>query len=349
MEHWVKQTISRRRLLKGTVAATAMAIAAALTRQKSLTVQADDPYPYRLYLPYVVSPVQPHGPSKLGIHTIWPNNVVAYVQQIAQQGAHMSVVKSTDHFSFLKQVKEVSPKTLTVGRSTAFQDTVNLDEDLAAEAQRVMDVILPEIEFHREHVDYWEITNEMDPPGVDGYRKHAEIHFHFMDIAEREGIKIALFTWNAGTPEWEEMEGVVETGVFARAKEGGHILALHEGTFAPPITTGYGRPLPGRPTYPNRGELCCRYRWLYEDFLKPRNEVIPVVMTEFGMGPYAFSGLSPAEWVAHMAWYDDRMREDDYVLGNCPFTLGAQGWEIYDWEEAMPYYIQRIIGLKDES
>jgi hypothetical protein len=175
--------------------------------------------------------------------------------------------------------------SLNVGRSTKFADTVDLGKDLAEEARRVMDILLPEMEAHREYVDYWEVTNEMDLLDVDGYRRHAEIHFHFIDIAEREGFKIALFTWYAGTPEWEEME-----------------------------------------------------------------EVVPLLMTEFGMGPYASTGFQPAEWVAQMAWYDDRMREDDYVLSSCPFTLGPgtrPQWQIYDWEEALPDYAQYIISLKD--
>lgn len=340
--------ISRRRLLQGTVATTATALAAVLTGRKFVTSQADTTYPHDVHLPYVAASVRAHGPSKLGVHTIRPNNALAYIQAIAEQGAHMAVVKAVDEFDWLEQVKEISPQTLNVARSTAFHDTVDLEQDLASEAQRVMDIILPIMDLHRAYVDYWEITNEMDPPGVDGYRRHAQVHFYFMDIAEREGFKTALFTWNAGTPEWEETEAVVETGVFARAKEGGHIMSLHEGTFAPPITTGYGQPLPGRPAYPDRGELCCRYRWLYRDFLEPRNEVIPLLMTEFGLGAYADTGLTAAEWVAQVAWYDDRMREDDYVLGCCPFTLGPTGqWSRHDWEEALPYYAQRIISLKD--
>lgn len=342
--------INRRGFLRGAVAAVATAVAAAFIPEKTALGQADDEYPYQVYLPYVVVPRRPHGPSKLGIHTIFQNNALTYIQAIAEQGAHLAAVKAVDKFSWLQQVKEASPQTLNVGRSTKFADTVDLGKDLAEEARRVMDILLPEMEAHREYVDYWEVTNEMDLLDVDDYRRHAEIHFHFIDIAEREGFKIALFAWYAGTPEWEEMEGVVETGIFARAKEGGHILSLHEGTFAPPVTTGYGEPLPGRPRYPDRGILCCRYRWLYEDFLKPRDEVIPLLMTEFGMGPYASTGFQPAEWVAQMAWYDDRMREDDYVLSCCPFTLGPgtwPQWQIYDWEKALPDYAQYIVSLKD--
>jgi hypothetical protein len=224
------------------------------------------------------------------------------------------------------------------------------------------------MEKHHDYVDYWEITNEMDPPSVDGYRQFAELHFHLMDIAEREGYKIALFSWNAGTPEWYELKAVVETGVFGRAKQGGHTLSIHEGTFGMQnIKTWYGNfdengnPDPSKngcslplqdgtstPSYMDRGALCCRYRWLYEDFLIPRDEVIPVLVSEFGMGQYRNRGQTPQEWVAELSWFDERMREDYYVLGNCLFTLGWTGqWESHDFEQAMPKVVEHVIAMKD--
>jgi len=286
--------------------------------------------------------------SKIGLHSILSNNVQQYAQQAVNGGTYFRAIKAVDDIGWLKGIKEVSPKTLTFGRFTRFHDTVSLGGDLLVSATWAMDQILGDMDKHRSYVDYWEITNEMDPPSVDGYRRHAELHFHLMDIAEREGFKIALFTWNAGTPEYDEMQAVVETGVFGRAKQGGHILALHEGTFAPPVWTWYGEPLPGLPTYPDRGSLCCRYRWLYEDFLKPRNEVIPLLTSEFGIGHYRSTGLSPQDWAQQMTWYDERMREDYYVIGNCLFTLGWVGqWESHDYEAAMPFVVEHVIAMKD--
>jgi hypothetical protein len=273
-----------------------------------------------------------------------------------------------DDISWLKDIKAISPKTTTFGRFTRFHDTVQMTGDLKVEAAWVMDKILGDMEKHHDYVDYWEITNEMDPPSVDGYRQFAELHFHLMDIAEREGYKIALFSWNAGTPEWYELKAVVETGVFGRAKQGGHTLSIHEGTFGMQnIKTWYGNfdengnPDPTKkgcslplqdgthtPSYMDRGALCCRYRWLYEDFLIPRDEVIPVLISEFGMGQYRNRGQSPQDWVAELSWFDERMREDYYVLGNCLFTLGWTGqWESHDFEKAMPEVVKHVIAMKD--
>ena len=306
--------------------------------------------------------------SKLGLHGIFSNNIKKFTQQVVNGGAHYRAVKAVDDISWLKEIKQVSPKTLTFGRFTRFHDTVQMTGDIGEEAVWVMDKVLPDMERHRDYVDYWEITNEMDPPSVDGYRKFAELHFHLMDIAEREGFKIALFSWNAGTPEWDELEAVVETGVFGRAKQGGHTLSLHEGTFGmqnvrtwfgnydtdgnpDPAKDGCSLPLPGdkhTPSYMDRGALCCRYRWLYEDFLKPRDEVIPVLISEFGMGQYRNRNQTPQAWTAELAWFDERMREDYYVIGNCMFTLGWTGqWESHDFEAAMPAINEHVIAMKD--
>jgi hypothetical protein len=303
--------------------------------------------------------------SKIGLHGIFSNNIKKFTQQVIDGGTYYRAVKAVDDISWLKDIKAVSPKTLTFGRFTRFHDTVQMTGDLREEADWVMDQILSDMNTHRDYVDYWEITNEMDPPSVDGYRQFAELHFYLMEIAEREGFKIALFSWNAGTPEWDELQAVAETGVFGRAKQGGHTLSVHEGTFGMQnVKTWYGDydvngnhdpskkdgcSLPGQPhSYLDRGALCCRYRWLYEDFLKPRNEVIPVLISEFGMGQYRKRNQTPQAWVAELAWYDERMREDYYVIGNCLFTLGWTGqWQSHDFEQAMPEVNRHVIGMKD--
>ena len=130
--------------------------------------------------------------SKIGLHSILSNNVQQYAQQAVNGGTYFRAIKAVDDIGWLKGIKAVSPKTLTFGRFTRFHDTVSLGGDLLVAANWAMDQILGDMDKHRNYVDYWEITNEMDPPSVDGYRRHAELHFHLMDIAEREGFKIAL-------------------------------------------------------------------------------------------------------------------------------------------------------------
>lgn len=290
-------------------------------------------------------------PSKLGIHSILSDETVRVVRELAEAGAPMGTVKAVESMGWLADVKAVSPQTVTLGRYINGKDGKNvesppLDGDLHKSARDVMDNILPQWEPHRAYVDYWEIVNEMDPTSVDGHRRLAELMIYCMDIAEAQGYKVALFSYSLGVPEWNEIEAIVSTGVFARAKAGGHVLALHE--YAYPIDKWYGEPLPGRPTYPNRGPLSCRYRWWYEDFLKPRDEVVPLYLTEINLSTDSRK-LTPEEWLRQIAWYDERLREDAYVAGAHLFTLGAPNtnWDNYKFNRMLPLLTKHILDLKD--
>ncbi len=289
-------------------------------------------------------------PSKLGIHGIMSDQLPGAVRQIAEAGAVMTTVKAVEGIGWLKDIKAISPQTVTVGRYIRGDGDIDvegppLDGDLRETAQRVMDSLLHKWAPHREYVDYWEITNELDPPGVEGHRKYAHFFRHCIDIADAEGYKLALFSYSLGVPEWEEWEAIVETGVFSLAKAGGHALSLHE--YAYPMDRWFGEPLPGHPAYADRGPLACRYRWLYEDFLKPRDEVIPLFITEANLAR-DLPLVTQEAWMEQMTWYDDRMREDYYVVGAHLFTLGSGGgWTNYEFTEWLPALIQHIINVKD--
>jgi hypothetical protein len=286
-------------------------------------------------------------PSKVGIHGIRPNRIGAFVEQVVAGGGHIATVKSVDDFGWLAHVKETSPETVTVARSNKIV-SVPLGEDLLKEAREALDLLLPHWEANRDSVDYWEIINEMDPASADSHRKLAEAMIHFMDLAEAEGFKLALFSYSMGVPEWEEMEAVVETGVFARAKQGGHIFSLHE--YGKPMDQYFGEGIPPRPPHPQRGALCCRYRWWYDEFLVPRDEVIPLVITEAGTTTgFKRLGITAQKWVEQVIWYDERLREDPYVIGCHLFTLGpVPPWERFDFEESLNLLAERIIAIKDE-
>ncbi len=289
-------------------------------------------------------------PSKLGIHGIMSDQIPSTVHQIAEAGAVMTTVKAVEGIGWLEGIKAISPQTVTVGRYIRGDGDIDvegppLDGDLRETAQRVMDSLLHKWAPHREYVDYWEITNELDPPGIEGHRKYAHFFRHCIDIADAEGYKLALFSYSLGVPEWEEWEAIVETGVFSLAKAGGHALSLHE--YAYPMDRWFGESLPGHPAYPDRGPLACRYRWLYEDFLKPRDEVIPLFITEANVAR-DLPLVTQEEWMAQMTWYDARLREDYYVVGAHLFTLGSGGgWANYEFTEWLPALIQHIINLKD--
>ncbi len=292
-------------------------------------------------------------PSKLGIHGIMPGETPAVIQQLLQGGTHMTTVKAVISVGWLKDVKALDSDVITVGRFMRGTDPrVNvegpdLNGDLKESAQNVMDSLLPRWEPHRSYVDYWEIINEQDPVGTEGHRRLGEFMMHCMDIADEEGYHLALFSYSMGVPEWDEMKAVAEMGVFGQAKAGGHALSLHE--YANPMNRWYGEPLPGRPTYPNRGPLACRYRWWYEDFLIPRNEVVPLFLTEVNVAK-DLPLLTEKEWLDQMKWYDARLREDYYVVGAHLFTLGSAGsWDNYDFGRFLPGLVSHAISVKNTS
>jgi hypothetical protein len=314
------------------------------------------PLEHQVFLPLVAAPRRPHGPSKLGVHTIHPNGAMdELIEPVSAAGGRVALVKALDDIGYLGQVKAVSPQTVCVARRNLPDYTgFNPDLDPIELARTYMAEHMSYWDADRENVDYWEVLNEPDPPETDGHRKLAEFHLECMSIAEQNGYKLALFSYSVGVPEWEEWEAIVETGVFQQAQAGGHILALHEYNW-PNVDYRWGEALPGHPAYPDRGVLTGRYRHLYEDFLIPRDQVIPLAITEAGYDPSVFGQGWDSTWklryVAEMGWYDDRLREDDYVIGCALFTLGGGGslWGDWDYEDLLPDLAERIIALKDDN
>ncbi len=303
--------------------------------------------------------------SKLGVHGIWSNRILEFTQILADAGAPFTVVKAVDDLGWLKDVKRISPETVTVGRLTHEHEGAALVNDPAVDldgyAAVLMAPILGKVQTDpslRQAVDYWELTNEPLGGGAppEAYARLAQLTIKCLDIAEANGLKLALFGFSAGTPEWVDLLAIVETGVFARAKAGGHILALHEGVFGDdpidkwwnvhfvdqsgnPTTEGTGVTapggwIPGGPVLEGAGALSLRYRFVYR-LLEERDQVVPLFVSEF----YAGGGYDPAnkaDVVARIRWYDSQLRADDYVLGFGPFTLGpVPEWKHQDYE---PFY-----------
>ena len=134
---------------------------------------------------------------------------------------------------------------------------------------------------------------------------------------------------------------------------------------APDMTYLYGSPLPGYPAYPDRGSLTFRYRWYYREYLEPLNLVIPLVITEAGIdgiignrpGPTGLGWMDfQSYWVQQgwadngvdafikqLAWYDNGVRQDGYVIGFTVFTAGGHGyWENYDINRILPQLIDYV-------
>lgn len=280
-----------------------------------------------------VPPRTPHGPSKLGFHVVNGNPMGPFIQQLRDNGTYFTMIKCASDFGAAYHAKLYTPQTVTVGRNVhpsgeAFAD----DGDPLREAQSKMKTHMAVWAKNRDVIDYWEVLNECDPVGVPGHRRLGEFHMKCMEIAEKNGYKLALFGYSVGVPSYDEFEALVKLGVFQMARAGGHILALHEYNWCSQCRF-FGSSMDGHPGVPDRGTLTGRYRWWYDEFLIPENQVIPLVITESGYGPIAVSSEYPGDWNWHdhfmdgggvgMPWMDDRLREDDYVIGTALFTAGS--------------------------
>jgi hypothetical protein len=302
--------------------------------------------------------IWPDEGSKLGIHGILPGQILAYVQAAVDAGRPFGVVKAVDDLSYLARVKAISQNTLTVARLTSQHEGAALvsdaDTNLAWYAGEIMDIIFDTIDQHpelAEVVDYWEPINEPLGGGVPtgAYVRLAQLMIHCMDLAEARGLRLALFSFSAGTPEWDDMTAIVETGVFARAKAGGHILALHEGVYgAVPVDKWYGSEnhIPGAPVIPDTGALTGRYRYWYH-LLEQRDQVIPLFISEFYAGGGYDADGNPGAIIARLAWYDRQLQRDSYTLGFAPFTLGpTEQWVGEDYafvyRALFPNYAQYV-------
>jgi hypothetical protein len=281
--------------------------------------------------------------TKLGIHSILRDDILTYVRSAADAGTPLSVVKAVDDLSYLAGVKAISPDTLTVARLTGQDEGASLVNDPATNlewyAGEIMGIIFDRLDQHpglADAVDFWEPINEPLGGGVptDAYVRLAQLMVHCMNLAEQRGLHLALFSFSAGTPEWVDMTAIVETGVFARARAGGHILALHEGVYGDdPINAWYGpqHTLPGAPDIPDTGSLTGRYRYWYH-LLQQRDEVVPLFISEFYAGGGYGENADLDDVIARLAWYDHQLRRDDYALGFAPFTLGpTEQWVEQDY------------------
>lgn len=304
--------------------------------------------PYVSFIPEP-KPRRDLGPSKMGIHVARPNSpaILEFVR-----AAHPAVVKGVDDLGFLAEVKAASPETVTIGRLSVNPQDYNGDPE--AVAQYLVAQQLPQLLQHP-YVDYWEGWNEPDP-GPERMDWYARLEAERVRQLAQHGLRAAVGGFSAGVPELVEFEQFVPA--IEAAKAHGGILTLHEYA-APDLTFLYGDPLPGYPTYPDRGPLMFRYRWFYRDVLEPRGLVIPLVISEAGIdgilgnrpGPeglgwqdfqefWVQQGWGPdgqTAFLNQLIWVDNEARHDPYVIGYALFTAGGgRAWDTYELDPFLP-------------
>lgn len=307
------------------------------------------PTRYVSYIPHL-PPSTDLGPSKLGLHVIQNNN--AGILDFVQQG-QPSVIKAVDDFGYLRDVRAVSPRTIIVARI----DDINSQNYSGEPEEAAKAYVQSQLAQYQANpaVDYWEGWNEPDP-NLDNMQWYTRFEQERVRLLAQHGYRAAVGGFAAGVPEMDEFRLFVPAIETAIEYHG--ILTLHEYA-APDMTYLYGAALPGYPAYADRGALTFRYRWFYRDILEPAGLVIPLVISEAGIdgiigdrpGPqglgwkdfqnywvdqgWASNGVDA--FVNQLAWYDNGVRQDGYVIGFTVFTAGGYGyWLKYDINPILP-------------
>lgn len=324
-----------------------------ITRRHTMATPAPTltPTPTRTPTPTVTpTPTRPWpealsepGPSKLGLHIQWNNSpdILEFIRRYRP-----SVVKGVGDVSYMAEVKALSPTTVTVARPQGGDPT--MDED---PIQAARDYVARHLAYYRDNpgVDYWEGLNE--PNAGDHIEWLAAFEAERVRVMAQHGLRAAVGAFSTGVPEWEDFRTFLPA-VEAAYRHGG-ILTLHEYD-APTMQRSVGMALPGMSARSDSGTLLLRYRWWYEDLLRPRGIVVPLVISEAGVdggipnrpgprglgwrdftGYWGDQGLGTdgvRMYLDQLAWYDAELRRDDYVVGCAIFTAGAMGsdWASFD-------------------
>ena len=304
--------------------------------------------------------------SKLSLHVI--RNEDPYIMEFVRR-VHPRVIKGLDDDAWLSEVKQVSPDTVTIGRFSGeaadMQEHLLDTTDPAVVARAYVDKFLERYRLNP-GVDYWEGWNEFNAATDARWNWFAQFEAERACYMQAHGLRAAVGGFPMGTPEYQHM--ALFLPALEAARRCGGIFTLHEG-IVPVIGCGLGvnqaNVIPGAPALSvSAGPIMMRYRFWYEGYLKPRGlGDLPLVISELAIGGidanspcngpggdswktyrqwWVQQGVGPtgeAAYVKMLAWYDEEMRRDPYMIGATIFTAGAVseylGWVDFDLHDVL--------------
>ncbi|MCX6044614.1 MAG: hypothetical protein NT075_05830 [Chloroflexi bacterium] len=304
------------------------------------------------------TPFPPGPPSKLGV--VVARNDPQLFDLLATKGLTVVSTLELDP-NFAAQIKQISPKTLLIGRlpDTKFDqlDLSTLSDPVGA-ARAFVEQLMPVAgdEQRRAYFDAWQAYNEPVANTADEMQRLADFEAERTRLLSAEGIRSVIGNFGTGHPtemsQWEQFVPALQA-----AQEHNGWLGLHEYS-APTIYFSSSRGDTGNHpdvTPEDTGWLTLRYRHVYNEILKPKGLAIPLVFTELGVDGYVKNnrpgpedargwqdfqdywaqngyGLwGPGAYIEQLVWFDQAMRQDEYVLGGCIFALAASArWQSYD-------------------
>ncbi|HLF03113.1 MAG TPA: hypothetical protein VI547_14115, partial [Anaerolineales bacterium] len=307
-----------------------------------------DPWPA-----YMAAP----GPSKMGIHVIFNDDprIMEFIRRVKPR-----VVKAVDNHGFLAEVKQVSPQTITIGRYTNNPFTSILDGKDPSQYPNPVDFAHNFIDYYINEyrlnpgVEYWEGWNEPQWHTQAEWQWYGEFEANRACFMKDLGFKAAIGGFSAGTPEYANMAYFIPG--LEKAAQCNAIFTLHEYS-SPTLQTGFNGGIPDAVHVNDAGSLTMRYRYWYEGYIKPRGFTIPLVISEAGIDNGVGDGcprkdggqgwyscyndwdamnLGGDKWRVYLdqlAWYDNLLRQDDYVIGFTIFSAGTSAtsaWQTFN-------------------
>lgn len=294
--------------------------------------------------------------SKIGIHAQKPTpELFQHLQRAVDQGTPFPVVKLTQEQTALRDVKERSPQTLTMARIVAHMDGLGgIDDITPGDVPDWADAIMtPIVDYYARNpglvdfIDIQEIVNEPDPPTEQGWRNMGLVMKACIELGRQRlpGLTWAIGSFNAGTPEWNEIVAFLDAGVLDGARRAGDvILAVHEGVLDPtaPVDQDHGALIPGAPqTPPGGGALFGRVAYIA---LAAGKNMVPVIVSEGYLQAYG----DAAEVQRRAAWVDDLYGNLWYMLALLPFTHSPTGpWRHQNYTSAYDAILQYMTSVRE--
>lgn len=312
-----------------------------------------------------VYPSHEHG-SQNGIHAQHPGISQSMFDRAKAGGYYIPWVFAVQNPGLCVNGKKADSRTVTGCRWLGTPENESMNGLLTWSDDKMWDVARQSIELAIQHTNTEEWNNidfiqpgnnEVDPPGIEGWRKWGRMCDMLLTVADsqtprlaamgRKPMRLILLISNCGTPEWDELNAFLESDVDRHAQRSGAVWGFHEGGFVgQPVDWGFdgtpgpdGAPnhytIPGAPYIPGSGTQTGRFKYWYSR-LEARGTAIPFVVLETYLG--GFYTLPVHDQMTRLGWYDRLVRQQRWLdpaqgrwraacLGWALFTIGPEdGW-----------------------
>ncbi len=273
--------------------------------------------------------------SKLG-----PHHILVYTGPAATiNAAGPAIIKVLNvdgtMLSAIEDAKDANPSCVSVVRVFT-TTTYNFGQDPAWAGQHFWDTVLSGplnalTQQQKDLIDYVEGPNEPSYASVAECEWHSDFWLTLAPLIANAGFKPCAMSIAVGNPggDPQEIQNRINalTPALTLCKQLGGAWSYHAYTL--PYTTDINQEI----------YYSLRYRQYYDYFATAHPNLVdlPLLLTEGGVD--LGGGPSTDGWQARgtqqqfenwLTWFDDRMREDPYVVGCTLFQTGSGGWPSFD-------------------